>query len=318
MFAELPSLFGRAFAVGFFLPAAVTLSALAAIAHAFGFGRTMESILTTDLATTAAIAAAGIWLFAVALMALNRSLIRLLEGYGSLNPFQLVKRMQISAFEQLQQQVSERKGVIEQARANGEDPPQDVLAEYAVGRRRLAEEFPHMRQWVLPTRFGNVLRAFEVYSSVVYGLDAIPAWERLVAVVPEHYRTLIDDAKSQMDFFVNLWFGSCLCLATYAGFAGWKYFAPYPWIPVVALPAAVLAAQWARAAARQWGVLVMSAFDLYRGTLCKSLGLRMPGSIEAEREMWTKLSQMMIYRSREAGSLLNDLRIPSDVVDRDS
>jgi hypothetical protein len=62
----------------------------------------------------------------------------------------------------------------------------------------------------LPTRFGNAIRSFEVYSRIIYGLEAIDGWPRLLAVIPADYRQAIDDAKAQVDFWVNIWMGSLL------------------------------------------------------------------------------------------------------------
>jgi hypothetical protein len=57
-----------------------------------------------------------------------------------------------------------------------------------------------------------------------------------------------------------------------------------------------------------WGALVMSAFDLYRGDLCKKLGLKMPPTISEEREMWTLMSQVMGYRSKEVADRVSRFR----------
>jgi hypothetical protein len=84
--------------------------------------------------------------------------------------------------------------------------------------------------------------------------------------------------------------------------------APRPWILAVALVIAVGAARGARALVGEWGTLVMSAFDLFRGDLCKKLGLKMPPTTSKEREMWTLMSQVMGYRSREVADQLSRFR----------
>lgn len=70
--------------------------------------------------------------------------------------------------------------------------------------RELAEEFPDQESLLLPTPFGNVLRSFETFPRIIYGLDAIPAWVRLLGVMPKDYIELIECAKAQLDFWVNL------------------------------------------------------------------------------------------------------------------
>jgi hypothetical protein len=55
----------------------------------------------------------------------------------------------------------------------------------------------------------------------MYGMDAVYGWNRLQAVIPTVYRDLVNDAKAQVDFWVNLWILSsiflveCIVLITY-------------------------------------------------------------------------------------------------------
>jgi hypothetical protein len=160
----------------------------------------------------------------------------------------------------------------------------------------------------LPTRFGNKIRAFEIYPFVIYGLDAIPGWSRLLAVIPAVYRQTIDDSKAQVDFWVNVLFGSWLTLFLYGALAVAHRAAPQPWLPALALVVAWFSSYGARQAVGEWGSLVMSAFDLFRADLCKNLGLKMPPSIHEEREMWVLMSQVMVYRSKEASDRLSRFR----------
>jgi hypothetical protein len=127
-------------------------------------------------------------------------------------------------------------------------------------------------------------------------------------VIPADYRQAIDDAKASVDFWVNIWMGSLLAAVLYAALSVTEDMAPRPWIPAVALVIALGAAHGARALVGEWGALVMSAFDLFRSDLCKKLGLKMPPTIGEEREMWTLMSQLMGYRSREAADRLSRFR----------
>jgi hypothetical protein len=52
----------------------------------------------------------------------------------------------------------------------------------------------------------------------------------------------------------------------------------------------------------------MSAFDLYRVDWGKKLGLKMPPTISEEREMWTLMSQVMGYRSKEVADRVSRFR----------
>jgi hypothetical protein len=173
---------------------------------------------------------------------------------------------------------------------------------------KYAQDYPDQIDDVLPTRFGNAIRAFEVYSGVIYGLEAIDGWPRLLAVIPADYRQMIEDAKAQVDFWVNLWAGSLVTAILYGVLFAVKGPGPRPWIAAAAVLVAVIAARGAHAVVGEWGALVMSAFDLFRGDLCKKLGLKMPPTIGEEREMWNLMSDLMGLRYRKAADRLSRFR----------
>jgi hypothetical protein len=64
---------------------------------------------------------------------------------------------------------------------------------------------------------------------------------------------------------------------------------------------------------QQYGSYVRSAFDLYRYELAEQLGLEIPRSAEAERDMWTTISRMQIYRSTARSNELTRFRRHRDV-----
>jgi hypothetical protein len=75
-------------------------------------------------------------------------------------------------------------------------------------------EFPNKGDLVLPTRLGNVIRSFERYPDVQYGIETIVLWPRLVGVMDKDYAVSVDDSKSAFDFMIN---NSVLSAATAAG-----------------------------------------------------------------------------------------------------
>jgi hypothetical protein len=165
-------------------------------------------------------------------------------------------------------------------------------------------EFPNQRHLVLPTRLGNVVRSFERYPDVQYGMEAILLWPRLVGVLDKDYAVAVDDAKSSFDFMINSsvlsavtavsillsglaypvslqvpgrWPGWLLQVVAFVGLAYWFY-----------------AASIARAA--EWGEMVKGAFDLYRGALLEKLGYNTKPATQAEeRELWDTISRQMIF-----------------------
>jgi hypothetical protein len=303
LFGELPKVFGKEFLVGYFLPAAILAVAgivagdLSSATSLFTF--LQKAFIEADekkLAIHLGITLLIVWAFATLLLVINFQLIRVLEGYGTLNPARLLKRRSVREFDKLNARIDWISSQKPLSEAN--------LIERRRLRMRLGNEFPESRHLVLPTRFGNIVRAFERYPQVIYNIDAIRSWTRLQAVLPDSYKSSLEAAKAILDFFVNLWFGSTL-IATIAiaratflaaiGSEAGAVRAPIV-IGICGLLSALFAARWAQGAAAQWGELVKGAFDLYRGDLCRQLGFELPRSIARERQMWAPICRTMIYR----------------------
>ena len=65
---------------------------------------------------------------------------------------------------------------------------------------------------------GTLSALFEVYPRVMYGLESIEGWDRILAVVPKDYRTLMDSAKAQTDFWINIVFLGNIFICEYVMF----------------------------------------------------------------------------------------------------
>jgi hypothetical protein len=303
LFGELPKVFGKEFLVGYFLPAAILVVAGIVSADSLGatplLGFLNKAFIEADekkLAIHLSVTLVLIWALATFLMVINFKLIRALEGYGTLNPARLLKWRSLRIFDKLNVRIDW---------ISVQKPLSEIhLTERRRLRMRLSNEFPESRHLVLPTRFGNIIRAFERYPQVIYNINAIRSWTRLQAVLPDSYKGSLDAAKATLDFFVNLWFGATLI--TTISLLGIAFVVtvglealPMRAMIVIAISgalSAIFAAKSAQGAAAQWGELVKGAFDLYRGDLCRQLGFELPRSIERERQMWAPICRTMIYR----------------------
>src|ERR1700749_372997 len=304
MFSEFPKLFDKNFAVGFFLPAIVLGGGLYAELNAFSFDIPSG---TGDFYPDVTLAAICLWLLAIMLVALNRPLVRLFEGYGDYNPFLMLLECRKEEFRNRVAPLFKLYDEIWAARKAGTAEPEQPEGfskklENAVGR------FPDQEGYVLPTRFGNIMRAFEVYSRVVYGLDSIPAWPRLVMVLPENVRSQIQDSRATLDFSVNLCAVSGLLTLLYVSFAIW--FGETPCLAIFPAAVTVCAFAWflMRQSALQSGSQIKSAIDMHRGLLATQFGLHLPINIAEESKMWGAFSRMTLYRSPGAGGLLDTYR----------
>lgn len=168
---------------------------------------------------------------------------------------------------------------------------------------RIGNAFPDREDSVLPTQLGNVIRAFETYPKIRYGMQAIPAWPRLVQLLPAEKVAPIDDAKTLFDFMLN---GSVLSaavcmLVTAVGLANdhpLRWTSAMKWAPWTAafLLLAYLFYLGAINRAGAWGTQVKSVFDLCRFDLLEALGYKMEISgPEEERALWEEISYQLIF-----------------------
>ena len=159
-----------------------------------------------------------------------------------------------------------------------------------------AMQFPDQERWLLPTAFGNAIRAFEVYPRVMYGLESVQGWARLLAVIPKEYREFVDTAKARTDFWVNLWFLSLLTIVEYMGASFYTDEFKIPLVLGGAFVSSFIASRKARKAAYQWGEWIKASFDVFLAEFRTKLGFLPPATIEQEQDIWTAFSQAIIYR----------------------
>jgi hypothetical protein len=295
MFSELPKLFDRNFVVGYLLPVAVFLSAMLGVADIFDISSTLLPLIESNpLIGTATIVLLS-WLGGVLLLALNRTIIRIMEGYGRYNPVRLLERYEKRRFQQLCRDISKLDDERDSYTSLGQDVPPKLRSERNQLMQEAAERFPDQERWLLPTVLGNTIRAFEVYSREMYGLEGIQGWYRLLAVIPKDYRELVDEAKAQMDFWVNLW---VLSIISSFGYLGTAVYTGQIRVPLILLLTfGVIFISWlrVRSAAVEWGEVVKSAFDVFLPELHKKLEFPI-ATREEERQMWERFSQAIIYR----------------------
>jgi hypothetical protein len=310
MFGAFPKLFDRAFFIGYFLPAFLLVVGLSANLFAFGY---IDEKFTDFLAkkSTAAhtlgatISLVFIWLLSILLMAFSRPIIRLLEGYGNLNPFCILSSWQENKFKaQAEPQLNKLARVLD-ARRRGV-PETEEFEEHSVWRA--TRDFPEALDLVLPTRLGNVMRAYERYSDVVYEIEAIVLWPRLFMIIPEEARDRIRESEGLFHFSINMLLTSIVTLVTCGamiiselyngGLSGLANIISWSLILVVVFGSFFAWFSWwtLPEAAIQRGEQVKSTFDLYRGALADALGLELPATEAEERRMWRLVSRRMLLR----------------------
>jgi hypothetical protein len=148
------------------------------------------------------------------------------------------------------------------------------------------------REYLMPTRLGNALRAAELRAGEPYGLDAVVAWPRLYPLLSDPVRALVDGQRDALD--VNARF--CAVFAAAAVIAAVLLAAHGWWLLVAAgcLVLAWLAYRSAVAAAIAYGEAIRAAVDLHRFTLLEALHLPLPATLEEERSVNGELSRFLL------------------------
>jgi len=316
MFGGFPKLFDRAFFIGYFLSGFLLVVGLGANLFAFGHVDydkfkdflSQKSAAAYALGTT--IALIIIWLLSILLMLFNRPIIRLLEGYGGrFNPFHILLPRRQREFEVKAKPHLEKLEKLLDARRRGV-PSEEKISELAVWHA--VRDFPEAPALVLPTRLGNVMRAYERYPDVVYEIEAIAVWSRLFMIIPEKARERIRESEGVFNFSISMLFTSAVTLITsgamiisslYSGGLSGLVAHTTWWLLILVLAAGAFFAwfSWWRLpdAARERGEQIKSAFDLYRGELADALGFELPATEAEERRMWRLVSRRMLLRVSE-------------------
>jgi hypothetical protein len=302
MFDKLPELFDQNFAVGYFLPASTFVIFTLLLWNGFGL---LPIILTIDstsqsdvLVKTATIILIS-WLGGILLLAINGDVFKLLEGYGRFNPFNLLGFLENHRYKKLQNNIAKLDEKYLSCISQGQRFPTHLRLMRNRLMHTFAERFPAEEYGLLPTSFGNTVRAFEVYPQVMYGLDPMPGWVRLLAIIPKEYSGLVSNAKAQVDFWVNLCLLSVAALIEYLGLEIYSDFAKVVRYPILILIVVFFAYSRAQSSAIQWGSLVKSSYDIFLPELRNKLGFSNSTDVETENKMWQGFSQAIIYLKPE-------------------
>jgi hypothetical protein len=163
MLTGLPRLLGRGFLIGFVLPATLFLLALKTLDQAFQLNL-LAIPKDTDVLGVVIFPFAIIFL-GILLIAVNRPLIRLLEEYGRANPFKILLSRKVDKFNKEIKPVLDEKRRLDQVRKH-DSGAQSKMPDFSKRLLEAVTNYPDEAEFVLATRFGNIMRAFEVYPRV--------------------------------------------------------------------------------------------------------------------------------------------------------
>jgi hypothetical protein len=298
---DVTGVLSRYFVVGFFLPAYLSLIALWLTASNEFIPNALEGY---SEATQLAILGGVALVFALLLSGLNYPLVRWFEGYPLLRlqswPFlKLVVKVAIA----LQRNAYNRLVAIRDDKEQSESARKRAYT-------ALDKQFPKSANALLPTRVGNVMRAYERHSNVRWGIDGVTIWPRVSALLSDDERALEVDAKIDLFVFMNAAFGAVVvgvCLVVDKAIHGsglWQWLLyTIPFVVAYALYRMCIGP------AERRGAVVRASIDLHRLEVYEKLGIRHPSSFSDERELGTAVGQMLLYGE----PLLPDERWQDDV-----
>lgn len=166
--------------------------------------------------------------------------------------------------------------------------------------------FPPSEDEILPTKFGNILKAAETYPMSRYRIDSVPVWPRLIHAMPDSYYAKVDDINNQLSFLMNCTvlaiFYSLITLSVSLYFVitslinanalpilAWVYFGLF----IGALGIAIIFLRASELVVTDYGLLIRSSFDLFRRELLRKLELAPPLTLTAEQNLWEDVCAFM-------------------------
>jgi hypothetical protein len=300
MFNELPGFFDRNFIVGFFLPALIFVLVGFGLMFSFDIAPKLTSVINDDLYKGATIIGVISWIISIFLLSLNFSILRFFEGYGKYNPLQLLQPI----YEKKFFQIEEEKFRLGDARRQAEELENDEELTKIKKRQRevhrdAADLYPMSEARVLPTAFGNAIRAFEDYTEEMYGLDAIVSWVRLLAVIPKDFREMTSTARAEVDMWINFRLLSYVLIIAYLimAFSAGQF--RIIWFPAATFAFAFFASIRATKSAVLWGDFIKASYDLYLPDLREQIRLPEKKTNKEEKQLWNKFVRQVTYHDKE-------------------
>ncbi len=161
------------------------------------------------------------------LASLNTYIYKLFEGYVLIKQLSFLRSVEIKRARQLRGKrdvINQKIGQLEQRidtwkkakmprrsekeRSLIQTRIQNLKAERDTISAEYDQMYPPYDNLILPTRFGNILRASETYPRIRWGIDAVTMWPRLiyaVSIAPkgDEYLTKVDISNDQCSFLLN-------------------------------------------------------------------------------------------------------------------
>jgi hypothetical protein len=296
--SELNKILGRDFIIAFLLPALFLLVASFFLLKAAGLESSWLRFDLQEPLKDSTILALDAFVLGVFLQSVNRELFRLTEGYWWNTILTKLTVFQKKRFRELNQEIRVLKEKKEECQL------QNTTFEEQLKYNRLSEEaatkYPRREDLVLPTTFGNVVRAYEDYPRAVYGFESITGWSRMQGLISKQMSEVLSRTRSRVDMWLNFAFVAGLLMVEIL-LLTWKVetrslirLLPF------ALIFMLFAYTRARSSAIRYGEQVKAVFDIYLPQLAQKLGFVLGRDAAKNRKFWQAYSRLMVYRDAKA------------------
>lgn len=248
------------------------------------------------------------------LTALNTFILKVFEGYVFIHRLPFLKSGYSRIAKKLHGEVNDLKEQIENIEQKRRKSVADkellekLKENYFIKAAEYDKNYPPLHAGIMPTKFGNILKASEAYSGARYGIDAVEFWPRLLHVIPPTYRQSIDEARNELSFLVNMsalsfiFFVFCaLAVVTNVPLPGTPDLASVFLNSFRYLTAGALAlfSIWffnkaALFSVGDFGAMIRSSYDLFRLDLLSQFRIENPKNSVEEFQVWKNLGELLI------------------------
>ncbi len=258
------------------------------------------------------------------LTALNTYILKMLEGYvipWPLRPFySLRQKSHLNRARRLREQREELQGKIleleKQVEAEATPDLDEHLEQLHADYYRIAVtydlSYPEDLNTILPTRFGNQLKAAENYPGERFGMDGVLFWPRLMHVIPQDYKSEIEAARNELSFLANMsilaFLFSLLCMLAIfgtmatvdvqmGGLNGFLDFlfqvSRYLISMIISIAVSAFFYNASLYSVGSFGLIIRASYDLFRLDLFKKMGLKPPKNSIQEFKTWRQLNELV-------------------------
>lgn len=246
------------------------------------------------------------------LTALNTYILKIFEGYVFFHHFRIMRNTQAKRANRLIEQREALKNEIELLKRKRKRSAEEELAldslkiAYDTIVATYDQLYPPPHAGIMPTKFGNILKASEAYAGTRYGIDAVEFWPRLLHVIPPSYKQIIDEARNELSFLVNMsalsvvFYLLCILgiLSNASYFPDWDRVLENSLRYIIAGGLALFSNWFFNRAAifsvGDFGMILRSSYDLFRLDLLEHFRLKHPKNLVEEFQVWKNLRELMV------------------------